>query len=96
MKLVALTGRTIAAHRLAFLDECTDTVERFFSGGIEVLKSQTESMRALLEDLERQVSRQREALETLAEEIRGSYTSADEGNNVAPSPARTIPIAVAM
>jgi hypothetical protein len=40
--------------------------ERFFTSGIEVLKSQEESMRALLEDLEQQVSRQREALQTLS------------------------------
>jgi hypothetical protein len=36
--------------------------KRFFTGGIEVLKSQAESMQALLEDLEQQVNRQREAL----------------------------------
>ena len=39
--------------------------ERFFTGGIEVLRSQAESMHALLEDLEQQVSKQREALQTL-------------------------------
>ncbi len=40
--------------------------ERFFNSGIEVLKSQGESMRGLLHDLEQQVDKQREALQTLA------------------------------
>jgi esterase/lipase superfamily enzyme len=39
--------------------------ERFFTDGIEVLRSQAQSMRALLEDLEQQVNKQREALQTL-------------------------------
>jgi uncharacterized protein YukE len=55
-----------AAQSLVTAQERTmQYAERFFTGGIEVLKSQAESMRALLEDLEQQVSKQREALQTL-------------------------------
>ncbi len=56
-----------AAQSLVTAQEHTmQYAERFFTSGIEVLKSQEESMRALLEDLEQQVSRQREALQTLS------------------------------
>ncbi len=55
-----------AAQSLVAAQERTmQYAERFFTGGIEVLRSQAESMRALLEDLEQQVSKQREALQTL-------------------------------
>jgi len=58
-----------AAQSLVAAQERTmQYAERFFTGGIEVLRSQAESMRALLEDLEQQVSRQREALQTLTRE----------------------------
>jgi uncharacterized protein YukE len=41
-------------------------VQGFFNEGIEVLKSQAESMRALLQDLDQQIRKQQEALQTLA------------------------------
>jgi SMC interacting uncharacterized protein involved in chromosome segregation len=56
-----------AAQSLVAAQERTmQYAERFFTSGIEVLKSQEQSMRALLEDLEQQVSKQREALQTLS------------------------------
>ena len=56
-----------AAHSLMAAQERTmQYAERFFTSGIEVLESQAHSIRALLEDLEQQVSRQREALQTLS------------------------------
>ena len=38
----------------------------FFNEGMEVLKSQVESMRALLRELDQQIRKQHEALQTLA------------------------------
>jgi len=56
-----------AAQSLVTAQERTmQYAERFFNSGIEVLKSQGESMRGLLHDLEQQVDKQREALQTLA------------------------------
>jgi|GEM_PF-1225568 len=56
-----------AAQSLVTAQERTmQYAERFFNSGSEVLKSQGESMRGLLHDLEQQVDKQREALETLA------------------------------
>jgi len=56
-----------AAQSLVTAQERTmQYAERFFTSGIEVLKSQTQSMRSLLEDLEQQVNKQREALQTLS------------------------------
>src|SRR5437588_10351992 len=55
-----------AAQSLVTAQEHTmQYAERFFTSGIEVLKSQTQSMRALLADLEQQVNKQLEALQTL-------------------------------
>ena len=41
-------------------------VQGFFNEGMEVLKSQAESMRALLQELDQQIRKQHEALQTLA------------------------------
>ena len=41
-------------------------VQGFFNEGIEVLQSQAESMRALLQELDQQIRKQHEALQTLA------------------------------
>ena len=41
-------------------------VQHFFDDGIEALKSQTEGLRALMLDLEQQIRKQQEALQTLA------------------------------
>jgi hypothetical protein len=62
-----LKANQAAAQSLAAAQEQTmQYIERFFNEGIELLKGQEESMRALLHDLEQQISRQREALQTLA------------------------------
>jgi len=62
-----LKATQAAAQSLVAAQERTmQYAERFFTHGTEVLVSQTASMRALLEDLERQVNRQREALQTVS------------------------------
>lgn len=62
-----LKANQAAAQSLVTAQERTmHYAEHFFNGGIEVLKGQAESMRALLHDLEQQVDKQREALQTLA------------------------------
>jgi hypothetical protein len=56
-----------AAHSLVVAQERTmQYAERFFTSGIEVLESQAHGIRALLADLEQQVNRQLEALQTLS------------------------------
>ncbi len=56
-----------AAQSLVTAQERTmQYAEHFFTEGIEVLKSQEQNMRALLEDLEQQVNKQLEALQTLS------------------------------
>ncbi len=56
-----------AAHSLVAAQERTmQYAERFFTSGIEVLESQAHGIRAWLADLEQQVNRQLEALQTLS------------------------------
>ncbi len=56
-----------AAQSLVTAQERTmKYVEHFFNSGIELLKSQEQGMRALLEDMEQQVNKQLEALQTLS------------------------------
>src|SRR5712671_2857619 len=62
-----LKANQAAAQGLVAAQERTNQyVQGFFNEGMEVLKSQAESMRALLQELEQQISKQQEALQTLA------------------------------
>ena len=63
---VLRANQQAAQNSLAAQERTMQYAEHFFTSSMEVLKSQAESMRALLEDLEQQVSRQREALQTLS------------------------------
>ena len=62
-----LKANQAAAQGLVAAQERTfQYVQGFFNEGMEVLKSQAESMRALLQELEQQIRKQHEALQTLA------------------------------
>jgi hypothetical protein len=63
-----LKANQAAAQGLVAAQERTDQyVQGFFNEGIEVLKSQAESMRVLLQELDQQIRKQYEALQTLAQ-----------------------------
>ena len=63
---VLRSNQQAAQSLVAAQEQTMQYAERFFTAGIEVLNSQEESMRALLEDLEQQVNRQLEAIQTLS------------------------------
>ncbi len=59
-------NQAVAEHLVSAQERNRKLAERFFNEGIEVLKSQAESMRALLRELDQQIRKQQEALQTLA------------------------------
>lgn len=63
---VLKANQTAAQSLVAAQERNMHYVERFFHNGIEVLKSQGESMRGLMQDLEQQMKKQQEALQTLS------------------------------
>lgn len=63
---VLKANREAAEGLVAAQDRNMQYAQRFFNDGIEALKSQVEGMRGLLNELEQQVRKQQEALQTLA------------------------------
>ena len=59
-------NQAVAEHLVSAQERNRKLAERFFTEGMEVLKSQAESMRALLQELDQQIRKQHEALQTLA------------------------------
>lgn len=63
---VLKANREAAESLVAAQERNMQYAQRFFNDGVETLKSQVEGMRALLHELEQQVKKQQEALQTLA------------------------------
>ena len=59
-------NQAVAEHLVSAQERTLQYVQGFFNEGMEVLKSQAESMRALLQELDQQIRKQHEALQTLA------------------------------
>ena len=59
-------NQAVAEHLVSAQERNRKLAEHFFTEGMEVLKSQAESLRALLQELEQQIRKQQEALQTLA------------------------------
>jgi signal transduction histidine kinase len=67
------TNQAAAESLVAAQEGNVKYAQRFFTDGMQILERQAESMRTLMQELERQIKRQQEALQTLAHESVDNY-----------------------